>query len=71
MVYPNFNNNLALINLYNYQKLELRIYIYIYIYMYCYGDISYHIPKIDSSNLNIFSELARSGMTTSRFLRDI
>ena len=23
----------------------------------CYGDISYHIPKMDSSNLNIFSEL--------------
>ena len=38
---------------------------------YCYGDISYHTPKMDSSNLNIFSELARSGRTISRFLRDI
>ena len=27
----------------------------------CYGDISYHTPKMNSSNLNIFSELARSG----------
>ena len=35
---------------------------------HCYGDISYHIPKMDSSNLNI---LARSGKTISRFLRDI
>ena len=38
---------------------------------YCYGDISYHTPKMDSSNLNIFSELARSGKTTSCFLWNI
>ena len=38
---------------------------------HCYEDISYHTPKMDSSNLNIFSELARSGKTTSCFLRDI
>ena len=38
---------------------------------YCYGEISYHTPKIDSYSLNIFSELAHSGKTTSRFLRDI
>ena len=35
------------------------------------GDISYHTLKMDSSNLNIFSELARTGKTISRFLRDI
>ena len=39
--------------------------------IYCYGDISYHTPKMDSSNLNILCELARSGKTTSRFLQDI
>ena len=32
----------------------------------CYGDISYHTPKMNSSNLNIFSELARSGKTFDR-----
>ena len=32
----------------------------------CYGDISYHTPKMDSSNLNIFSELARSGKKFDR-----
>ena len=37
----------------------------------CYGDISYHTPKMDSSNLNIFSELSRSDKKTSHFLRDI
>ena len=37
----------------------------------CYGDTSYHTPKMDSSNLNIFSKLARSGKTTSHFLWDI
>ena len=37
---------------------------------YCYGDISYHTPKMDSSNLSIFARLARSEKTT-RFLRDI
>ena len=30
-------------------------------YKYCYGDISYHTPKMDSSNLNIFSELSSLG----------
>ena len=25
---------------------------------YCYGDISYHTPKMNSSNLNIFSKLS-------------
>ena len=28
----------------------------------CYGDISYHTPKMDSSNLNIFSELSSLGV---------
>ena len=45
-----------------------QIYIYIYIYMcvcvcvcvcVCDGNISYQTPKMDSSNLNIFSELAK------------
>ena len=38
---------------------------------HCYWDISYHTPKMDSANLNIFSELARLWKTTSCFLRDI
>ena len=41
--------------------LLIHIYIYIYIYIYCYGDISYHTPNMDSSNLNIFSELSSLG----------
>ena len=41
------------------------------LFWYCYGDISYHTPKMDSCNLNIFSELARSEKTTSCFLRDV
>ena len=44
---------------------------FVIIFDYCYGDISDHTPKMDSSNLNIFSELAHSEKTTSRFLRDI
>ena len=31
----------------------------------CYGDISYHTPKIDSSNLNIFAELSSLGEINS------
>ena len=27
----------------------------------CYGDISYHTPKMDTSNLNIFAELSSLG----------
>ena len=57
------------LNLFTHTHTHTHTHIYIYIYK-CYGDISYHTPKVDSSNLNIFSELARSGKTT-RFLRDI
>ena len=40
-------------------------------YTVCYGDIPYHTPKMDSSNLNIFSELSSLVETTSCSLRDI
>ena len=40
-------------------------------YSYCYGKISYHTPKIDSSNLNIFSELnSLGGDIRTRHLTD-
>ena len=34
----------------------------------CYGDISYYTPKMDSSNLNIFSELSSLGGDIFSFL---
>ena len=34
----------------------------------CYGDIFYHTPKMDSSNLNIFSELSLLGENNFSFL---
>ena len=34
----------------------------------CYGDISYHTPKMDSSNLNIFAELSSLGEGNFSFL---
>ena len=37
-------------------------------YPICYGDISYHTPKMDSSNLNIFSELSSLGGDNFSFL---
>ena len=49
--------------------IHICIYIYIYIYIYkCYGDISYHTPNMDSSNLNIFSELSSLGEVNFSFL---
>ena len=51
-----------------YTNLSLYIYIYIYIYMYCYGNISYHTPKMDSSDLKIFSELSLFGEDNFSFL---
>ena len=35
---------------------------------YCYGDISYHTPKMDSSNLNTFAELRTLGEDNFTFL---
>ena len=35
---------------------------------HCYGDISYHTPKMDSSNLNIFAELSPLGGDHFSFL---
>ena len=34
----------------------------------CYGDISYHTPKMDSSNLNIFAEISSLGKDNFSFL---
>ena len=45
--------------------------VFLLTYSFCYGNISKHTPKMDSSNLKLFSELACSGKTTSLFLRDI
>ena len=36
----------------------------------CYADISYHTPNMDSSNLNIFSELSSLGGENLPFLTD-
>ena len=36
--------------------------------IFCYGDISYHTPKMDSSNLNIFAELSLLGEDNFSFL---
>ena len=35
---------------------------------HCYGDISYHTPKMDWSNLNIFAELSSLGQDNFSFL---
>ena len=41
---------------------DSRIYLYFpFVLLNCYGDISFYTPKMDSSNLNLFSELAHSG----------
>ena len=37
----------------------------------CYGDISYHTLKMDSSNLNIFSELSSLGGNNSFLTRHL
>ena len=37
-------------------------------FLYCYGDISCHTPKMDSSNLNIFSEISSLGGDSFWFL---